>query len=202
MFRCAAVPAARGRGVVAQRVGCGWWRRIVVAGLVAGVMLAASAGEAHAQGQPQVPQVQGRDATLSVLLDLLRTKGIITEDEYGRLQQALQTPPPSPAADGRQAGTIAAALDAQQATLAALQKSVDGMPKQVAADVLRGKWYERIALRGYTQFRETTIVAQPRVPLEVPADRSVNANESFVIRRGRLVCDLPDGVVEFAWKAV
>ncbi len=52
---------------------------------------------------------------------------------------------------------------------------------------LSGKWYEKIGLRGYTQFRLTEVGAVSGAPLEVPADRSVNANESFVIRRGRFV---------------
>jgi len=50
-------------------------------------------------------------------------------------------------------------------------------------------WYQRISLRGYTQFRYSNVVAQNDLtpPLEIPADRSVNSNESLMIRRGRFV---------------
>ncbi len=52
---------------------------------------------------------------------------------------------------------------------------------------LAGKWYEKIGLRGYSQFRYADVLSQEGLPVEVPADRSVNPNESFVLRRGRFV---------------
>ena len=43
-------------------------------------------------------------------------------------------------------------------------------------------------MRGYTQFRFSGGGIRARAPsLEIPADRSVNENESFVIRRGRFI---------------
>ena len=45
---------------------------------------------------------------------------------------------------------------------------------------LANKWYEKIGLRGYTQFRFADVLSEDGPALEVPADRSVNANESFM----------------------
>lgn len=52
---------------------------------------------------------------------------------------------------------------------------------------LTGKWYERMSLRGYTQFRYTTLFNRDVTPnLVVPADGTVSEAETFQIRRGRL----------------
>lgn len=53
---------------------------------------------------------------------------------------------------------------------------------------LAGKWYERISVRGYTQFRTTTLFGRDLTPnLVVPADSSASETEMFLIRRGRFV---------------
>lgn len=53
---------------------------------------------------------------------------------------------------------------------------------------LAGKWYERISLRGYTQFRTTTLFGRDLTPnLVAPADSSVSERETFLIRRGRFI---------------
>ncbi len=53
---------------------------------------------------------------------------------------------------------------------------------------LSGKWYERLSVRGYTQFRTTTLFGRDLDPnLVVPADSSVSESETFLIRRGRFV---------------
>jgi hypothetical protein len=59
--------------------------------------------------------------------------------------------------------------------------------KAVVAQALAGKWYERISIRGYTQFRYSNVLSEEGAPLEIPADRSVNPNETLLIRRGRFV---------------
>jgi hypothetical protein len=48
-------------------------------------------------------------------------------------------------------------------------------------------WYQRFTVRGYVQLRYSDVSQGDGPALEVPADRSVNPNESFLIRRGRLV---------------
>jgi hypothetical protein len=53
---------------------------------------------------------------------------------------------------------------------------------------LSGKWYERLSVRGYTQFRTTTLFGRDLDPnLVAPADSSVSESETFLIRRGRFV---------------
>ncbi len=65
-----------------------------------------------------------------------------------------------------------------------------GDPAIIAAvgRVLRGKWYERISLRGYTQFRYTALIdKEGEGDWFHPADRSVADDTTFLIRRGRLI---------------
>ncbi len=73
----------------------------------------------------------------------------------------------------------AAALD----TTAQAQAAASDVVKRALA----GKWYERLGLRGYTQFRLAEVLDAEGAPIEVPADRSVSENESLTIRRGRFV---------------
>jgi len=59
---------------------------------------------------------------------------------------------------------------------------------QALKQSLAGKWYERISLRGYTQFRTATLFGRNLTPnLVVPADASVSETETFLIRRGRFI---------------
>ena len=63
------------------------------------------------------------------------------------------------------------------------------------------RWYDRIGLRGYTQFRlEKAGTPADGPPVEVPADRFANANETFGIRRGRFIFsgDVTDHVYLYA----
>lgn len=57
---------------------------------------------------------------------------------------------------------------------------------QRAADQ-KPKWYDKLSLRGYGQFRYTTLFDEDNTPnLNVPSDRSVNEPESIYLRRGRV----------------
>jgi len=54
--------------------------------------------------------------------------------------------------------------------------------------VLKGKWYERLTLRGYTQFRYHALIdKEGEGDWFAPADRSVADDTTFLIRRGRLI---------------
>ncbi len=55
------------------------------------------------------------------------------------------------------------------------------------AKVLKGKWYEKIGLRGYTQLRYHSVLDQQGADLNVPNDRSVAENNTFYLRRVRLI---------------
>ncbi len=137
------------------------------------------------------------------LLQVLKDRGSITAEEYDDIRRvaegseplapALAAPVsgafrvvpalalvPAPA----QAPTAAAPSSpaTTEARVAAIEKRVDDQAKS-----LSGKWYEKVGLRGYTQFRFSEVLSRQGLALDVPNDRSVNENESFMIRRGRFV---------------
>ncbi len=86
-----------------------------------------------------------------------------------------------------QVGALEKRVAEQEKTVAAIKAQTDGNPPPVVSRALAGKWYERIGLRGYTQFRVSEVFDHEGPALEVPNDRSVNESESFIIRRGRFV---------------
>jgi hypothetical protein len=138
------------------------------------------------------------------LLQVLRDRGSITAAEYDELRLLAEAPEPGdmpaggapvPAAAASEADVAAhdasvaeaqAAADTQ-AQDAAMRKAAEAASSDVVKKTLANKWYEKIGLRGYTQFRYGGAFGGEGVPLEMPADRTVNANESFLIRRGRMI---------------
>ena len=128
---------------------------------------------------------QGSNDALLRLLQVLRDRGSITAQEYDEIR-LVAAGPASPA--------VPPATAAPAPALAA-----SDLPPLINK-ALAGKWYERIGLRGYTQFRYADVLSEEGPALEVPADRSVNANESFIIRRGRFVFsgDVADHVSLYA----
>jgi hypothetical protein len=73
-------------------------------------------------------------------------------------------------------------------------KDVDASVKAVLQDADKRsgaggekKWYERINIRGYTQLRYQLLQDYDDPDFNVPADRSVGHDQTFVVRRGRLV---------------
>lgn len=141
-------------------------------------MVAAPAARAYASN----------DALLR-LLRILRDRGTISADEYEELRVAAEEPsgatpsPPSAPVPGPapSEASLAARVQALESTAAGQN------PEGAVKKALAGKWYEKIGLRGYTQFRFSTVGQGEGPDLEVPADRSVNERDTFIIRRGRLV---------------
>ena len=139
---------------------------------------------------PPAATAQPSNDVLLKLLQILRDKGSISAAEYDELRLAAgasgseprlaAAPPPAPAVPP--APDVALAPVATPAP-ALLQKAAGDEIKRALA----GKWYERIGFRGYTQFRLTNTYGVVGAPLEVPSDRSVNENETFMIRRGRFI---------------
>jgi len=62
-------------------------------------------------------------------------------------------------------------------------------PDDKAKAAKEKKWYDRLSLRGYAQFRfnETLHVDDDSAPPQHVGDRSVDDNQSFLIRRARLI---------------
>ncbi|MGE0029380.1 MAG: porin [Thermoleophilia bacterium] len=148
---------------------------------------------------PTARAYAGNEAMLK-LLRILRDRGSITAEEYEELRLAAEQPEAAPApavaaAETPPAPQAPAASPVLPATTEALATRVQALEAQVAKQdteivrkALANKWYERIGFRGYTQFRFSTAGASDSGPaVEVPADRSVSANETFGIRRGRIV---------------
>lgn len=125
------------------------------------------------------------------LLQVLRDRGSLTAQEYEEIKlvaEAPDAPAPAPAAAvPDRVATLEQKVAEQDKALTGLKAATDGTTPPVVARALAGKWYERIGLRGYTQMRYSDVLDEQGPALEVPADRSVNANESFMIRRGRFV---------------
>lgn len=132
------------------------------------------------------PACAAANPALMRLLQVLRDKGSITAQEYDEIRAVAEAPDPPSAAPT--ATTATAPKDAEQdKAIADLKTATSGTPAPVVSRALAGKWYERLSFRGYSQFRYAEVVDGVGAVLEVPADRSVNPNESFVLRRGRVV---------------
>jgi hypothetical protein len=157
---------------------------------------------------PVTPAHASNDALLR-LLRVLRDRGTISMAEYEELREAAeevpradvpaspirgvpalwvtearppvaQTRPPS---SGLSPQAVDARLAEQDAALQGVKKELDEQRRTLA-----DKWYERLGLRGYTQFRFAEASdGDSGAALEVPADRSVNEDETLIIRRGRFV---------------
>lgn len=102
------------------------------------------------------------------LLQILRDRGSITEQEYEELKAA-----------------------AEASNRAAPAAPVAATPEEPAAKEAAAappeRWYQRYTFRGYTQLRFSETAGGTGPALGVPTDRSVNEDETFIIRRGRLV---------------
>jgi hypothetical protein len=76
----------------------------------------------------------------------------------------------------------AAPSQAQQTSPAATPPAAPSAPAPALPP-----WHQRFTVRGYVQLRYSDVSQGDGAILEVPADRSVNPNESFMLRRGRVV---------------
>jgi hypothetical protein len=143
------------------------------------------------------------DATneaLLKLLQVLQARGSISADEHDAIKALAEGPAPAAAPTAAAPSDVAPRLAAAEKAVAEVQTATAGTPAPVVSRALEGKWYERLSMRGYTQFRREEVFATQGAVLEVPADRLVNPNESFGIRRGRFVIsgDLADHLSLYA----
>ena len=121
------------------------------------------------------------------LLEVLRDRGSISAQEYEDIRKVAGEPEAPANVTGR-LGAVERQVAEQGKAVAGIRASTEGAVPPLVSKALSGKWYEKIGLRGYTQFRSADVLASDEGPaLEVPADRSVNENESLIIRRGRFV---------------
>jgi Phosphate-selective porin O and P len=140
-------------------------------------------------------RAQGSNDALLRLLRILRDRGSISSEEYEELRLAAGGPTPAPSAAAtqptpappREGQAVLASTEVLATRVQALETQVAKDQSDVVKKALADKWYEKIGLRGYTQFRLSEVDQGEGPDLEVPADRSVNANETLMIRRGRFI---------------
>lgn len=143
-------------------------------------------------------QAEASNDALLRLLQVLRDRGSITAQEYEEIRKVAETEPQS------QPEVLAASpeerVSVQGKSLAGLKSQADVPTPPPVTPAPAGGWYERIGFRGYTQFRFSEVISHEGPELEVPNDRSVNENESFMIRRGRVVLsgDVTDRMALYA----
>ncbi len=101
----------------------------------------------------------------------------------------------------QQAGSLEERLRALETRLDAKESEMQALEKKLAAKSETSKWYDRLTIRGYGQFRYTSLFNEDNTPnLNVPADRSINEPESLYLRRGRVTLsgDVSDRVYFYA----
>lgn len=109
--------------------------------------------------------------------------------KLGTFQRVDEAPEVVEAAEVTPPATVEPAVEPPPELAAPEDKDV-GDPEIFAAvgNVLRGKWYERLTLRGYTQFRYHALLDKDgEGRWFAPADKSVADDTTFLIRRGRLI---------------
>lgn len=156
------------------------------------------------------PLAASQDAMLA-LFKILRDRGSISDAEYQALvtlaaedqksvtqQIAAVASQPAPGTGMRRENgepeversmtSFEERLAADEVKLAKVEenlKILDDTSASIVDRVLEGRWYERLKIDGYTQFRFTSLMNDEASLLNVPADRSVSSDESMIIRRGR-----------------
>ena len=152
------------------------------------------------------PAEAANDALVK-LLQVLRDRGSISAQEYEDIRKVAEAETttavpalPTNAPPESRVTTLEERVASQEKTIATLKSQTDGASPPVVTRALAGKWYERIGFRGYTQFRFSEVLSHEGPPPEVPNDRSVAENESFIIRRGRVVLsgDVTDRLALYA----
>lgn len=91
------------------------------------------------------------------------------------------------ASSGRGPGEKEAGAAPDRREAARLRSDQTSSTADAVQAALKGKWYEKIGLRGYAQVRYTQVLDREGVELNVPNDASASENSSFLLRRGRVV---------------
>ncbi len=156
--------------------------------------------------------LSGSQDAMRALFAILRDRGSISDEEY---QQLVTLAAKDDASRQQEMTTVAAAAVSQElgegdaTSTSRVGGAIEQLEVRLAQDeeklakveenlrifddtsaalvnrALEGKWYERMRIDGYTQFRFTSLLNDSASLLHVPADRSVSPDESLIIRRGR-----------------
>jgi hypothetical protein len=128
------------------------------------------------------------------LLEVLRSRGNITETEYKELRESAETQETTQFKSLEQrlleeSGKVEQLNDevtSQKAMTQKLSESFDAAVGESVDKKLDRKWFSNIKFSGYTQFRWTGLLDNDGETLDVPNDGSARNQESFRVRRGRL----------------
>ena len=138
----------------------------------------------------------GSDEAMLKLFRILRDRGSISEAEYQQLagmtakDKAKDSNKPSAGAESESAVSAMDRMEQRlrkgEERLAAIERGGKALPAAAhGSSKPAEKWYEKIKIDGYTQFRYTGLLNEEAESLNVPNDRSVSKDESMIIRRGR-----------------
>jgi Phosphate-selective porin O and P len=141
-----------------------------------------------------IAPARGRADTLDLYVDEA-TKQVYTEPGANRTKLGTfrQVEPPGTPAKPGPAATAQDRLHTLEDKVGEVEKKVelikDTTSPSAVHEALKGKWYERLSLRGYTQFRYNLLADRDDGEAEWfhPADRSIGEHQSFLIRRARLI---------------
>jgi hypothetical protein len=146
--------------------------------------------------------VRASDDAMLELFKILRDRGSISTEEYAALTslakkdkqkevQVIESVVAQKTSPAIELSEFEKRLKDDESLLARIDKKlldVDDIIDDTSAAVdraLEGKWYEHLDIGGYTQFRYHRLLNDAGTELNHPADRSINENEGFLIRRGR-----------------
>lgn len=147
------------------------------------------------------------EASNPALLKVLKDRGTLTAQEYDDLVAAAQAESapvavagPAPATTPPSTTTVSTGATSTQTptsskaeptsaspSTAKSTETAAASPAKPAEKPKAPKWYDQLNLRGYTQFRYHSILDRDGAELNVPNDRSVAENNTFFIRRGRII---------------
>ncbi len=142
---------------------------------------------------PLAAEEDAMQALFKILLD----RGSISQQEFDKLSvlaekdkkpvqaaapvRPLSTPISEEPSTLGQISELEARIAKVESETKAIEKKAAALPAAKSGD----KWFDRLKLDGYTQFRVTSLLNEGADDIHVPADRSVNDQESLHIRRGR-----------------
>lgn len=135
------------------------------------------------------------DEAMEKLLKALKDRGSISDAEYSDIVSASRKSGVS-LQGGASEVSLGKPSSSVSAELAAQRKAIDEIKALKGLDLkssLKDKWYEKLSIGGYVQTRFTHVMSpdgsfdmQNGKFLNVPADRSVRAQDSIYFRRARL----------------
>ena len=120
--------------------------------------------------------------TLDLYVDQ-STKQVFTEPGPGRTKLGSFQPAPSGVGESKTPSS-------QPNTSATNSVAIPSIEKTASLSQERKEqkhWYDKLSFRGYTQLRYTSLLSKEGADWFHPADRTVAKDQTFLIRRGRLI---------------